>query len=97
MIRSFLFVPGDSARKLEKAFGTSAGALIIDLEDAVAPDNKQAARDMTREFLDQPRGDKKVPTAVPLGCRKRRQTPRLLMTKQQLASKSMQANEWTTP
>jgi citrate lyase subunit beta/citryl-CoA lyase len=36
-MRSLLFVPGDSARKLEKALGSGADALIVDLEDSVAP------------------------------------------------------------
>ena len=36
MSRSFLFVPADSERKLEKAGGVGADALILDLEDAVA-------------------------------------------------------------
>jgi citrate lyase subunit beta/citryl-CoA lyase len=49
--RSFLFVPGDSQRKLEKAPAAGADALIVDLEDAVAPDAKPAAREMTAEYL----------------------------------------------
>lgn len=60
MIRSFLFVPGDSDRKLEKSLGTDAHALIVDLEDAVAPENKEAARGLTRAFLDRPREGKQV-------------------------------------
>jgi citrate lyase subunit beta/citryl-CoA lyase len=43
-MRSLLFVPGDSRRKLEKAFASEADALILDLEDAVAPPSKEAAR-----------------------------------------------------
>ncbi|MDH3759000.1 MAG: aldolase/citrate lyase family protein, partial [Gammaproteobacteria bacterium] len=35
MIRSFLFVPGDSERKLEKASGAGSDAIIVDLEDSV--------------------------------------------------------------
>jgi citrate lyase subunit beta / citryl-CoA lyase len=50
-IRSFLFIPGDSERKLAKADGAGADALIIDLEDAVMPRNKPLARDLTRGFL----------------------------------------------
>jgi citrate lyase subunit beta / citryl-CoA lyase len=50
-IRSFLFIPGDSERKLAKADGAGADALIIDLEDAVMPPNKLLARDLTRGFL----------------------------------------------
>jgi citrate lyase subunit beta/citryl-CoA lyase len=60
LIRSFLFVPGDSPRKLEKAPSTSADALIVDLEDAVEPAKKDEARQLTRAFLDKPRGHRKV-------------------------------------
>ena len=51
MSRSFLFVPGDSERKMEKAGGVGADALILDLEDAVAPAAKSAARALTAEYL----------------------------------------------
>ena len=51
MSRSFLFVPGDSGRKMEKAGGVGADALILDLEDAVAPDAKAAARALTAEYV----------------------------------------------
>ncbi|MEM1318298.1 MAG: aldolase/citrate lyase family protein, partial [Pseudomonadota bacterium] len=44
MIKSALFVPGDSERKLEKAMGSAADALFIDLEDSVATDAKDNAR-----------------------------------------------------
>ena len=50
-LRSFLFIPGDSAKKLGKADGAGADALILDLEDAVMPDNKPLARDLVGEFL----------------------------------------------
>jgi len=50
-MRSLLFVPGDSERKISKALATGADALILDLEDSVAADRKPAARGMTREFL----------------------------------------------
>lgn len=50
-MRSLLFVPGDSERKIAKALATGADALILDLEDSVAADRKPAARGMTREFL----------------------------------------------
>ena len=49
--RSYLFVPGDSARKQDKARGTGADALILDLEDSVAPENKDTARDRTAAWL----------------------------------------------
>jgi citrate lyase subunit beta/citryl-CoA lyase len=51
MSRSFLFVPADSERKMEKARGAGADALILDLEDAVAPDAKPAARQLAAEYL----------------------------------------------
>jgi citrate lyase subunit beta/citryl-CoA lyase len=54
-LRSLLFVPGDSERKQVKARGTAADALILDLEDSVAPGRLGAARDLVREFLSAPR------------------------------------------
>lgn len=53
--RSLLFVPADSERKLAKAADTGADALILDLEDAVAPERKPAARELARAFLQLPR------------------------------------------
>jgi citrate lyase subunit beta/citryl-CoA lyase len=50
-MRSLLFVPGDSARKLDKAFGSGADALIVDLEDSVALAAKEEARRVTADFL----------------------------------------------
>jgi citrate lyase subunit beta/citryl-CoA lyase len=50
-VRSLLFVPGDSARKLEKGLGSGADALLVDLEDSVALSAKQAAREATAAFL----------------------------------------------
>jgi citrate lyase subunit beta/citryl-CoA lyase len=44
--RSLLFMPGSNARALEKARSLPADGIILDLEDAVAPDAKQTARDM---------------------------------------------------
>lgn len=49
--RSFLFVPGDSARKMAKAESTAAQALMLDLEDAVAAERLDAARQTVREYL----------------------------------------------
>jgi citrate lyase subunit beta/citryl-CoA lyase len=51
-LRSLLFVPGDSDRKFAKARTTGADALILDLEDSVAPTQKSAARKMVAERLD---------------------------------------------
>ncbi len=42
--RSVLYMPGANTRALEKARGLAADALILDLEDAVAPDAKSVAR-----------------------------------------------------
>jgi citrate lyase subunit beta/citryl-CoA lyase len=46
-----LFVPGDSEKKLAKVETCPADALILDLEDSVAPERKVVARDMVREYL----------------------------------------------
>ncbi|MFO7277173.1 MAG: CoA ester lyase [Pseudomonadota bacterium] len=51
MLRSLLFVPGDSERKLAKAAASAADALILDLEDSVAPERLPAARQCVAEFL----------------------------------------------
>ena len=51
LMRSLLFVPGDSLRKQEKALTSGADALILDLEDSVAADAKARAREITRDFL----------------------------------------------
>jgi citrate lyase subunit beta / citryl-CoA lyase len=50
-LRSFLFVPGDSDKKLAKGDASGADALILDLEDSVAPPRKVLARDMVRDYL----------------------------------------------
>jgi citrate lyase subunit beta / citryl-CoA lyase len=50
-VRSWLFVPGDSERKLLKSSETAADALILDLEDSVSPPRKAAARALVRERL----------------------------------------------
>ncbi|QNP65799.1 HpcH/HpaI aldolase/citrate lyase family protein [Streptomyces genisteinicus] len=42
--RSFLFVPGDRPERFAKAAGSGAGLVIVDLEDAVAPGDKERAR-----------------------------------------------------
>ena len=50
-MRSLLFAPADSARKLNKAMSSGADALIIDLEDSIALDSKARARDSAAAFL----------------------------------------------
>lgn len=54
-LRSLLFVPGDRPDRMAKALGLGADGLILDLEDAVAPDAKPAARQAVAAFLAQPR------------------------------------------
>jgi citrate lyase subunit beta/citryl-CoA lyase len=51
-LRSLLFVPGDSERKFNRGREAGADALILDLEDAVAPSQKAAARDHVSHLLD---------------------------------------------
>jgi len=50
-MRSLLFVPADSAKKLDKAMTSGADALIVDLEDSVAHDGKARARESAAAFL----------------------------------------------
>lgn len=50
-LRSLLFVPGDSEKKLSKGIESPADALILDLEDAVAPSRTHIARGMVLDYL----------------------------------------------
>lgn len=50
-MRSYLFVPGDSERKLEKALTSGADCILIDLEDSVALSQKGVARVLAAEFI----------------------------------------------
>jgi citrate lyase subunit beta/citryl-CoA lyase len=50
-MRSLLFVPGDDERKIAKALDSAADALILDLEDAVAPQRKALAREVCASAL----------------------------------------------
>ena len=56
-MRSLLFVPADSERKLARAPQSGADALILDLEDSVAPSHRQSARSRARAFLDATRSE----------------------------------------
>src|SRR4051794_11482875 len=56
LMRSMLFVPGDSPRKFEKASEGNADALIIDLEDSVVAEKKEEARKLTLAMLKGRRG-----------------------------------------
>lgn len=59
VIRSFLFIPADSEKKLAKADESGADAIILDLEDSVAPANKPNARKLAAAFLsERPRGSR---------------------------------------
>lgn len=49
--RSYLFVPGDRPERFDKAWSSDADAVILDLEDAVAPQRKAQARDAVASWL----------------------------------------------
>ncbi len=59
-MRSLLFVPADSEKKLPKALGSAADVVILDLEDSVALADKPKARGLAREVLSAPRGRAKL-------------------------------------
>lgn len=50
-MRSLLFIPGDSERKLSKALAARADGLILDLEDSVSPDRRPLGRRLVAEFI----------------------------------------------
>jgi citrate lyase subunit beta/citryl-CoA lyase len=50
-MRSLLFVPADGGSKLDKAVASGADGVIVDLEDSIAPERKEAARKLALEFL----------------------------------------------
>ena len=57
--RSWLFIPGDSDKKLGKADGAGADALILDLEDSVVPESKPVAREkVLAHLLARPRAER---------------------------------------
>src|SRR5262252_5745517 len=58
--RSVLFMPGSNARAMEKARTLAADAVVLDLEDAVAPDVKATARTHTMEAVRQGYGRREV-------------------------------------
>jgi citrate lyase subunit beta/citryl-CoA lyase len=61
-VRSLLFVPGDSERKLAKGLEAGADTLLLDLEDSVAADRKPEARRITAAFIGENR--KRAPAAL---------------------------------
>jgi citrate lyase subunit beta / citryl-CoA lyase len=50
-VRSYLYVPGDDGRRIEKALAGEADAVVLDLEDAVAPNRKEEARETVARVL----------------------------------------------
>src|SRR5512146_110225 len=50
-MRSLLFVPADGGPKLEKAMASGADGVIVDLEDSIMPERKEAARKLALDFL----------------------------------------------
>jgi citrate lyase subunit beta/citryl-CoA lyase len=63
-MRSFLFVPADSERKLAKGADSGADAIILDLEDSVAADRKAGARETALAYLKQHSPNAKRPRLV---------------------------------
>jgi citrate lyase beta subunit len=53
ILRSLLFVPGSRPERFSKAYASSADLVCIDLEDAVLPEQKEAARHHVKEFLEE--------------------------------------------
>ncbi|MGE8612529.1 MAG: HpcH/HpaI aldolase/citrate lyase family protein [Achromobacter veterisilvae] len=51
LLRSILFVPADSDRKLEKSASSGADAVVLDLEDSISPDRLPYARDLAARYL----------------------------------------------
>jgi citrate lyase subunit beta/citryl-CoA lyase len=65
--RSWLFVPADSERKVEKALDSEADAIIFDLEDSVVPAQKAAARDILKNLPKRSNGPEWWVRVNPLG------------------------------
>src|SRR4030095_627699 len=57
LIRSWMFVPGHRQKMIDKAFGLNADAIMLDIEDGVAPNEKDSARKNIAESL----GRQKMP------------------------------------
>lgn len=51
-IRSYLYVPASDPRRVDKALGSDADAVVLDLEDAVAPNRKSEARKTAQRLLE---------------------------------------------
>ncbi|MEE8438211.1 MAG: CoA ester lyase [Micropepsaceae bacterium] len=57
LLRSWIFVPGSRQRMIDKALGFNADALMFDIEDGVAPDEKETARAQIAAVLDKCAGE----------------------------------------
>jgi citrate lyase subunit beta/citryl-CoA lyase len=65
--RSWLFVPGDSEKKILKALESDADAVIFDLEDSVVPDRKKVAREILKTLPKRSNGPQWWLRVNPLG------------------------------
>jgi citrate lyase subunit beta/citryl-CoA lyase len=65
--RSWLFVPADSDKKIDKALSTDADAIIFDLEDSVVPERKAYARKLLKSLLPRSGGPQWWVRINPLG------------------------------
>jgi citrate lyase subunit beta/citryl-CoA lyase len=63
-MRSLLFVPSDGGAKLDKAVASDADAVILDLEDSVMPERKDAARQAAHDYLKSAQGKKDRPRVL---------------------------------
>ncbi len=63
-MRSLLFIPADSPKKLDKGMTSGADALLLDLEDSISPERKEAARQGALEFLKAHHGAKDRPKLI---------------------------------
>src|SRR5215813_11911997 len=59
LLRSWMFVPGDRQRMIEKALALPVDAILLDIEDGVAPAAKETARQQIAESLDRIAAQKK--------------------------------------
>jgi len=63
-VRTYLFVPGTRTERFGKALASGADKVILDLEDAVAPDDKAAARDAVAAWVDEATPDQRSRVVV---------------------------------
>lgn len=66
--RSLIFVPGDHPEMFPKALTTGSDIVCVDLEDAIAPQHKQIARDKTLALFTEPQADDGVERIVRINC-----------------------------